>query len=159
MGGPTWSQRLLPAWLYGSLKHANHSNTVRSWSLWSEIFLTNIMELDFVVKKKKKKVGTNKLQTFSRHCTSFQCHLGWSNVTRTLCLWCPQPISSLNSFCNWLQLVCAFRISQSKFLGVQISCLDLIVLKKILVDEGLELKFCNKNISRLKKYYTAFLLP
>ena len=109
--------------------------------------------------------ATNKLQTFSRHCTSFQCHLGWSNVTRTLCLWCPQPISSLNSFCNWLQLVCAFRISQSNaksqnwFLGVQISCLDLIVLKKILVDEGLELKFCNKNISRLKKYYTAFLLP
>lgn len=31
--------------------------------------------------------------------------------------------------------------------------------KKILVDEGLELKFCNKNITRLKKYYTAFLLP
>lgn len=31
--------------------------------------------------------------------------------------------------------------------------------KKILVDEGLELKFCIKNITRLKKYYTAFLLP
>ena len=34
-----------------------------------------------------------------------------------------------------------------------------VYFKKILVDEGLELKLCNKTITRLKQYYTAFSLP
>ena len=60
MDGPTRSQRLQLTQLYGSLKHANHSTTVRSWSLWSGIFLTNIMELDFCCEKKKKRLVPHK---------------------------------------------------------------------------------------------------
>ena len=60
--------------------------------------------------------ATNKLQKFSRLCASLQSHLGRSNVARTLCLWCPLPLSPFEWKEEGVSKPPVFRRSVSTFL-------------------------------------------